>query len=147
MFTQHLGELLAVVGTIDPQTCANSEKFTDVVDMSKYDQVIAIACYGDMASETITFRAVTCDSGGSTPVALKAPTALGASASANDNTQQIIVVRSADLNANAESDRYVKFGLVTGGASGGPASVLVLGVPHQGVASASDLSTVAEIKY
>jgi hypothetical protein len=147
MFTAHLGEVLSVCATVDPQTTANTEKFTDVIDMSKYDQVLGIALTGDMASETIDFRVVTCDSGGANPVALKACAQLTASAGANDGAQLELAVRSADLNANGEAARYIKFGLVTGGATGGPCAVVVVGIAHAGLASANDLSTVAEIKY
>lgn len=147
MIAGHLGEVLAVIATSDPQTHANTIKYTDVVDMADWDQVIAIACTGDMASETIDFAAYKCDSDGSNPASMKAATQLAASASANDNSQVVIVLRPADMNGVSEASRYVKFGLVTGGATGGPASVVVLGIPRQGIASAVDLSTVKEIKY
>lgn len=147
MISGHLGEILAVIATSDPQTHANVEKFTDVIDMSKYDQVMGIALTGDMASETIDFRVVKCDSDGNNPVALKAATQLAANASANDNSQSIIIVRASDLNAVNEASRYIKFGLFTGGATGGPAAIAVIGIPNYGTAASNDLSTVKEIKY
>lgn len=138
-------EKLAVVGTIDPATVANTEVFTDVVDVSLFHQLFAIALLGNMASETIDFKCYRCASDGSSAVALKSATQLAASASANDNAQSIIGIRSEDLAASGA--RYVKFGLVTGGATGGPASVLVLGVdPHFNPASASNLASVLAIK-
>jgi len=136
-----LAERAAVVGTIDPQTVANTELFTDVVDMSKFLAVAGVALLGNMASETITFKAYTCDSDGSNSVALKT-SALTASASANDNTQLVIGVRAEELLAAGK--RYCRFGLVTGGATGGPASVVVLADPPRiGPATLHDLATVA----
>jgi hypothetical protein len=147
MIAGHLGEILAIVGTSDPSTHANTEKFTDAIDMSKFDQIIGIALTGDMASETITFKAYKCDAAGSNRTELKAAAQLAANASTNDNSQIVIAVRASDLNAITEDSRYVTFGLVTGGATGGVCSVLALGVPCYGLASANDLSTVKEIKF
>lgn len=142
---RQLSEALAVVATIDPQTVANTELFTDVVDMQKHHQAIGIAQLGNMASETIDFKCYYCESDGSSAVALRSATQLSAHASNNDNKQVVIQIRAADLIASGK--RYVKFGLVTGGATGGPASVLVLGGDlRSGPASDNDLASVAEIK-
>ncbi len=139
------GEKLALVGTIDPQTVANTQLFTDVVDMSRFHQVLAIAMLGNMASETIDFRCFHCNSDGSSSVELKACTQLAANASTNDNTQLIISVRAEELAASGK--QHVRFGLVTGGATGGPAGVAVLGVDAKyQPANDSDLSTVQQIR-
>jgi hypothetical protein len=135
-----LAERAAVVGTIDPQTVANTELFTDVVDMSKFLAVAGVALLGNMASETITFKAYTCDSDGSNSVALKT-SSLTASASANDNTQLVVGVRAEELLTSGK--RYCRFGLVTGGATGGAASVVVLAdSPRIGPATLHDLASV-----
>jgi len=147
MIAGHLGEILAIIGTSDPQTHANTQLYTDVIDMSKFTQVMGVAMLGNMASETIDFKCYKCDSDGNNATALKSATQLSASASANDNGQVVIALNQSDLNVNSEGARYIKFGLVTGGATGGPAAVLALGVPVYGLASANDLSTVAEIKF
>lgn len=140
------GEKIAVVGTIDPATVANTEVFTDVVDMSKFHQVLGIALIGNVAAETVDFKAYSCDSGGTTAVSLKVCTQLAAHASNNDNTQLVINVRAEDLQASTQ--RYIKFGLVTGGATGGPCAVLALGVdPKFSPASDSDLASVQQIKF
>lgn len=146
MIAGRLSEVLATIGTIDPATVANTEVFSDVIDMSKYEQVMATLLLGNMASETIDFKVYTCAAGGGSAVLLKNITQLAANASTNDNTQAIITVRAEELNAVAESTRYIKFGLVTGGASGGPAGVLVQGLLKYGTAVSQDLSTVVEIK-
>lgn len=135
---------LAIVGTIDPQTVVNSEVFTDVVDMSVLHQAFAIALLGNMANETVDFKAYRCDSDGSNAVALTAATQRAASATANDNIQIAINVRSDDLIASGA--RYIKFGLVTGNSTGGPAAVTVLGVDARfGPASDLNLASVVEL--
>lgn len=140
-----LSEYLAVVATIDPATIANTETFTDVVDMGANSQVLAVALLGNMASETIDFKAYACDSDGTNAAAIsgRAATQLAAHASNNDAKQLVINLRDGDLLASGK--QHVKFGLVTGGATGGPASVVVLARPRQGLASAADLSSVVEI--
>lgn len=140
-----LHELFGLIATVDPKTVANTEQFTDVVDMSKFTQVMAAALLGDMANETIDFKAYSCDSDGTNAAAItgKAITQLAASATANDNSQAAISLRPSDLLASGK--RYCKFGLVTGGATGGPASVVVLGAPRLGVGADHDLSTVKQL--
>ncbi len=140
-----MSEGLAVVGTIDPATLANSEVFTDVVDLGGLQQCMAILLLGNIAAETVDFKCYSCDSDGSNAAAISglAATQLAAHASNNDNKQIVICVRDTDLLASGK--QHVKFGAVTGGATGGPAAAVVLGAPRQGLASASDLSTVVEI--
>lgn len=140
-----LSEALAVVGTIDPATIANTEIFTDVVDMGANQQAMAVAALGNMASETVDFKAYSCDSNGSNAAAItgRAATQLAAHASNNDNKQLVINLRDTDLIASGK--QHVKFGLVTGGATGGPAVVIVVAQSRQGLASANDLDSVVEI--
>jgi len=137
-------ERIGVVGTIDPQTVANTETYTDVVDMKSFHEVLGILLLGNMAAETIDFKAYYCDSDGNNAVSLKAATQLAAHASNNDNKQIVINVKSQDLAAL--NKRYVKFGLVTGAGTGGPSAVVALGVsPRFAPVTDSDLSSVAEI--
>ena len=142
---QKLCEGLALVATIDPATIANTEIFTDVVDMGAMRQAMAIALLGNEAAETVDFKAYSCDSNGSNAVVIagKTATQLAAHASNNDNMQLVINLRDTDLLASGK--QYVKFGLVTGGATGGPAAVAVLGAPRQGAAADSDLASVLQI--
>jgi hypothetical protein len=140
-----LSEAVAVVGTIDPATVANTEVFTDVVDLGANRQAVAIALIGNVPAETIDFKAYSCDSDGNNAAAItgRAATQLAAHASNNDGKQMVINVRDGDLLASGK--QHVKFGLVTGGATGGPCAVVVLGAPRQGLASGNDLASVAEI--
>src|SRR4051812_26944337 len=106
-----LHERAVVVGTIDPQTVSNSELFTDVIDMSKWHEVMAIALLGNMANETVTFTGYTCTSSGSSASAISGKSvALTASASANDNAQEIISVKSEEVcTITVQTNQYVKF--------------------------------------
>lgn len=145
MQSEKLSEQLSLVATLDPATVVNSEQFTDVVDMGAHHQALAILALGNMAAETIDFKAYSCDANGSNAVAITGRTAtqLAGDASNNDGKQLMINLRSTDLLASGK--QHVKFGVVTGGATGGPACVMVLGQPRQGLGSANDLSSVAEI--
>lgn len=138
------GEKIALVGVISPQTVTSTEVFSNVVDMSQFHQVLGTVTLGDMANEAIDFTCYTCTSTGGTAVSLKASTQLGASASANDNKQIMLNVRSEELGASAQ---YIKFGLKTGATVGGMASVLIQGVDGRfGPESACNLATVLEVK-
>ena len=53
-----------------PQTLASTETFTDVVDMGANSQAIAILLTGNMAAETIDFKAYSCDSDGNNAAAI-----------------------------------------------------------------------------
>jgi hypothetical protein len=137
-------ESLTLSGRVNPQTVASTEKFTDVVDMSKFEHCLGIALLGDMAAETIDFKAYYCDSDGTNATALKSATQLAAHASNNDNKQILINVRVEELPI---SKRYLKFGLVTGSSTGGPACVVALGCrPRYGPANDDKLSSVVEVK-
>lgn len=140
-----LSETTAVVGVINPATVANTEVFTTVVDIGVIRQAMAVAMIGNVPAETVDFKAYSCDSDGNNAAAItgRAATQLAAHASNNDNKQLVINVRDGDLIASGK--QHVKFGLVTGGATGGPCAVVVLGAPRQGIASANDLSSVVEI--
>lgn len=140
---QHLSELIGVIGTIDPAT-VTSEVFTDVIDMSKHDQIMAVALLGNMASDSAaTFRALTCDSSGSNAAAFKTA---AASSAGTDNSQIVIEVDNNDLaGGGTNADRYIKFGLTATNA-GGASAVVVLGRAKYGPSSDGDLSTVLEIE-
>lgn len=134
-------EKVAVIGTLDPATVTN-EVFTDVIDMSKWHQVLGVALMGNMADgNDVVFKAYVCDSAGNNASAIKTKTATAGAA--NDNSQIVIGVRAEDLLPQATYNRYIKFGLANAGGAGGPAGVAVLGVdPKYGPASDNDLATV-----
>jgi hypothetical protein len=142
MIPARLSEVLVTIGTIDPGTVANTQALSDVIDMANYEQVMCTLLLGNMASETIDFRVHTCDAAGNNLVQLKAITQLAANASANDNAQAVITVRAEELNSVSEGARYIRFGAVTGGATGGPVAALVQGLLKSGRAATQDLASV-----
>lgn len=133
-------EKIAVIGTLDPATVTN-EAFTDVIDLSEWIQVMAVALLGNMAdANDVVMKAYVCDSAGNNAKAIKTKTLTAAAG--NDNSQIVIGVRSEDLHAQATYNRYIKFGLANAGGTGGPAGVAVLGVDAKyGPASDNKLST------
>lgn len=139
----------AVIGTIDPQTLADSEVFSDVIDMSKFEKVAAIFLTGNMNGSTgsLVARAVTCDSAGSNVAALKTASTIAAAGDASDNAQVVIEVDNEDLAGGTvtTADRYVKFGAVSG-STGGPVAAVVLGKTFHGPSYGQDLASVAEIE-
>ena len=144
MFQGQIYENLALCGTLDPGTVSDTEVFSDVIDMSKFHKVLGTALLGDMAAETIDFRAVTCDAAGNNVAALKSADQLAAHATNNDNKQIQIEVDGADLPRTTNADRYIKFGLITGGATGGPAAITVRGLSKHLPANNDNLDSVVE---
>lgn len=141
-----LAEGLAVVGVINPQTVANTQKNTGAIDASKWDQLLFVFAVGDMANETIDCGVESCDSDGTSNAADitgKQATQLTASASANDNKQIVIALKSTDLIASGK--RYCRGTMVTGNTTGGPASCVVLGIGRYGPSDAGDLSSVVQV--
>lgn len=140
-----LRELYPVIGVLSPATTNNVERFSTVFDMGAHIQAVAIVALGDMAAETIDAKLYACDSDGNNAVALtgNSATQLAAHASNNDNKQIVLNLRSDDLLASGK--RYAKLGVVTGGATGGPASAVVLGQPRQGNAATIDLASVVQL--
>lgn len=144
MIQGQIYENLALAGTLDPVTVVNSEVFSDVIDMRKFHKVLGTLMIGDVASETVIFRCVTCDSGGTNVAALKTASTLSAHATNNDGKQIQIEVDGADLPGTSNADRYIKFGVVTGGASGGPMAISAHGIPKNLPATNDALDSIVE---
>ncbi len=85
-------EKVALVGTIDPATIANTEVFTDVVDMHRWHQCLGIALLGNMASETVDFKAYRCDS--------RTTTRRSSSTSAAKTSQPPLMARATSSSAS-----------------------------------------------
>lgn len=140
-----LREMLPLIGVLNPATTINVERFSNVFDMGAQIQAMAVVCTGDMASETIDAKLYACDSDGNNAVELTANSAtqLGAHASNNDTKQIVLNVRSDDLLASGK--RYAKLGVITGGATGGVVSAVVVGQPRMGSAASQDLASVVQL--
>jgi len=146
MNPMHLADTLAVVGVVNPITVANTARVSGAIAAKTGVQYLAIFAFGDMASETIDCGIQSVDSDGTSNAAditgLQA-TQLGASASANDNKQIVIAFDVTDLIASGKS--HFRARMITGGATGGPGSCVVVAVPRYGPASGQDLSSVVQI--
>lgn len=144
MIQGQIHENLALAGTLDPVTVVNSEVFSDVIDMRKFHKVLGTLMIGDIAAETVVFRCVTCDSAGNNAAALKTADTLTAHATNNDGKQIQIEVDGADLPGTTNADRYIKFGVVTGGAAGGPMAIAAHGIPKNLPATNDALDSIVE---
>jgi hypothetical protein len=143
--TRQPSEVAIVAGFVGPATVNTTPILSSAVDMSKFRRAMFILALGDMASETIDFKLQWSATSGGTyaDVTGKAITQLAASASANDNAQCIINLDAADLPAGAQ---FVKGRAITGGATGGSACILGIGMdPTYGPASTDKSASVLQI--
>ncbi len=140
-----LYENFGLAGFITPGTVA-SEKFTHVIDMSKFHKALFTFMLGDMPAENITARVVTCDAGGTNVAPLKTATTLTGDLTANDNKQILIEVDGNDLADGGENaDRYIKGGLTIGGAGGVAAAAVQVWSKHYPADKYANLASVVEI--
>ena len=136
-------EAWKVIAARSPATMANAQVLSDVVDMSKYRTVMAILMLGDMAAETIDFSLQT-DSAQAFNVdvqTLVAATQLAANAANNDNKQLVL---QAVVEKMKPGHRFLRARGITGGATGGPASIILIGEPRY--SNEANLATVLEVK-
>lgn len=147
MSTALITEDLAIIGVYSPATIANAAKTSDIVDMSRFTRLVAILMTGDMASETIDFKIEgSAAAGFGSPADIKAATQLVASAAANDNKAVVIEITEQDLVLVNEAFRYVRASAITGGATGGVCSIILLGKAKYGKAT-HKTSFVLQTKY
>jgi hypothetical protein len=144
--TEKLHQLLAVVGTIDPDAYSTSDEETDWIDMSDFQELLFVVMAGVIAtSGTLNFKVQ------------EAKTSTGGSAqdlstgvlpitqlTTGDNDKQVLVdVEAENLS---EGYRYVR-GVMTLATAGGDVAVLALGGrARYNPASDYDLASVDEIK-
>lgn len=143
-------EIGTLIGSIDPIRLSTTELWTDVIDMSKFDQVTFYFLIGNADFGDIICRVVTCNAAGNTRTAFKTATTLGGSLSANDNCQIIINVSADDLaGGNSPADRYVRGGMVCSSNEADAVACAVIGYVAKhgpGHADAPDLTSVREIE-
>ena len=143
-------EIGTLIGTIDPIRLSTTELWTDVIDMTDFDQVTFYFLIGNADFAEITARVVTCNAAGNSRTALKTATALDESLSANDNTQIIINVSAEDLaGGDSPADRYVRGGIVCSSNEADAVACAVIGyMPKHapGHADVPDLTSVQEIE-
>lgn len=112
--------LVAKVGTV-----SSTEMVSGTVDSSLYDEVEFVLALGNMAAETIDFRIEECTaSDGTGAQSLLAATQLAAHASNNDDKHIVLAVRTTKVSSGY---RYLRGRALTGGATGGAASIIGIG--------------------
>ena len=132
----------AVIATIDPDAITANTYYTDDIDMSLFEQIIAILMVGNGAESTIDFSLVsgtaatptTAVSGKSITQLVNSPTGT------HDDKQYVINLRGDELT---EGHRYVRAKFVNDATVDG--SAIVLGKAKSLPASDNDLASVAEI--
>ena len=137
-------EKLTIAGIAGPQTIANTAVLSSALDMSKFEEALFLLCLGDMAAETIDFKLQASATSGGTyaDIPAKAITQLAASATANDNKQVLINLKAEKMPTGTQ---FVKASAITGGATGGSACILALGLrPRFGPASDDKLASVVQ---
>jgi hypothetical protein len=131
-------EKLVVLAAVNPQT-VTSYQYSGVINMANFLQAVGIASLGAVnAGDIMTFGAYECDGSGNNASLIVTPAGTRqvtlAATSGNQNTQIQIGIRAEDLAGLTY--QHLKFGLSCG-TTGGPASVIALGLEPK-YAPASD---------
>ena len=137
-----MSEEWAVIGTIDPDAYAAAAATSDVIDMSKFDSVVAIVMAGTLGTSATLdgkLQASTATGSGMADITGKSITQL---VKATDDDKQAIINLSED--EIDPGDRYVQL-VMTVGAATSDAGAIILGRAKHRPASDSDLASVADI--
>lgn len=118
---EQLGILTRNTGTASSTPLAGT-----AAPMKNIGKALVVFLLGDMASETIDCIVETCDSNGANNATLKAATQLAAHASNNDSKMIVVGVETNELSASGK--QHIRGRIVTGGATGGTCTILVIGV-------------------
>ena len=146
-------ETWAVGGVIDPDANDQSTVTSDWVDLGKYDQAVAIALVGIMATgatvDVEIQQATASDGTGAKAITGKAATTLTAAGS-DDDKQVIINVRAEELDT-ANDFRFVAVKMTPGDTANSPdtaaidSGAVIFGVGARYLPVDNDLATVDEI--
>ena len=141
-------EVAAIVATIDPDAYTNATYLSDAIDMSKFDQIMAVLMAGTLgASATFAakFTQATTSGGTYKDITNKAITNLTQAVSPDDSDKQAIINCRAEELDVANDYRWAKLSLTIGVAES-DAGAVVLGFGERyGPAADGDLASVAEI--
>lgn len=146
MISGKLSEELAVVGVADPIVLEDTAKYTDYIDMSKFEQVLLVFAAGDVSAHTFDVKVREAKDGSGTDeqdLSGKAITQWAAHATNNDNDQAVICVRREDLT---DGFTHIRGQMVSQSGQTGPVALIALGGnAAYNPASDNDLATVREI--
>ena len=136
-------ERIAIAGIASPQTIANTPVVSSAVDMSRFQEALFILSMGTMASETMDFKLQASATSGGTYADIPGRAITQIAAGSTSNKQVLINMKAEKMPTGTQ---FVRGSAVTGGATGGPASITALGVESRyGPASNDDLATVVQI--
>lgn len=140
-------QAVAVVSCIDPDANATGAITDDIIDMSKFEQVMFVVQAGTLGSSaTLDFQVYQGDTNalGNPKVITGAAITQLTDAGTDSDKQAIVVVKQADLDS-AGGFRWIR-GTLTVGTATSDCGVLGLGLyPTYGPASDYDLTSVDEI--
>lgn len=138
-------ENAAIVGTIDPDANAAATYLSDVIDMSKFESIMALVMTGILgASATINAKLVQATTSGGTykDVADKAIATLVKAT--GDDKQVVINCRAEEIDVD-NGYRYVKLSMTVGTAASDAGAVVLGFNARTNPASGVGLASVAEI--
>jgi hypothetical protein len=136
-------EQWGVVATIDPVDANGANSSSDVIDMSKWHEVVAILLTGAMHdSATLDLAAhESAHPDGSSPSALAGKALSQISGNGGDNKQFLIAVKAEEMSAGK---RYLRF-TQANSAHAQLMALVVLGRPRYAPATDDDLLSVTQI--
>lgn len=108
MNTPRLSEQIAVCGYVAPDANAAGTVRTNVIDMSKFERIMAIVCAGDLgASATLDFKFEGCDTSGGTYVDITGAAITQLTQAGTDSNKTAVLELKAETLA-ALGYRFVK---------------------------------------
>ena len=140
-------EVAAVVATIDPDVTVASTVVSDAVDMSLFDQVLAIVMAGTLgASATLAAKLEQATTSGGTykDVTGKDITTMTQASPDSSDKQALINCRAEELDIN-NGYRWVRLSITVATATSDVGALVLAFGARYGPASDSDLASVAEI--
>ena len=140
-------EVAAVVATIDPDALTANTYLSDAIDMSLFDQILAILMAGTLGSSA-TFAAkltqATTSGGTYKDITGKAISTLTQASPDGSDKQALINLRAEELDIDNDY-RWVKLEIVIATATSDVGAVVLGFGARYGPASDGDLASVAEI--
>lgn len=138
-------QAVAVVATCDPDAITTDGDTTDIIDMSKFEQVMFVVMAGTLGSSaTLDFQVYqSTASNMANPVVISGAAVTQLTEAGTDSDKQaVVVVKQPDLTTGY---RYIR-GTLTVGTATSDAGMLALGFyPTFGPATDYDLTSVDEV--
>ena len=135
-------ERVTIAGVASPQTIASTPVVSSPVDMSRFQEALFILSMGAMASETMDFKLQASATSGGTYADIPGRAIAQIAAGSTSSKQALINMKAEKMPTGTQFGRG---SAVTGGATGGPASITALGVePRFGPASDDKLASVVQ---